>query len=92
MTYINNTLDGYIKNGLKFNSEEIIFVLKYQYSKEHTIKKDRVLNHIMWSLKKIHMVKMSPNSNFNIVHITILNPIFLNFSYLQQLISILKYV
>ena len=27
------------KKGLKFNSEEIIFVLKHQYNKEHTIKK-----------------------------------------------------
>ena len=27
------------KKGLKFNSEEIIFVLKHQYSKEHAVKK-----------------------------------------------------
>lgn len=79
------------KKGLKFNSEEIIFVLKHQYSKEHTIKK-KIGAEPYVILKKINMVKMSPNSNFNIVHITILNPIFLNFSYLHQLISILKYV
>ena len=35
------------KKMTKFNREEISFVLKHQYSKEHTVKKDRVLNHIM---------------------------------------------